>query len=437
MIKRLLFLSTLLVSFGNSDAQTYSYNFGTLSDSITSGSATSPTFLAAPADAATAYARVGSGGGKVVVKNYGFFGTGSALRIQAPTGGSANKFAVYNMPGASTTFGVKFTFSLGDSINSLASSVTGTFAFLTGTGNTFSTASTFSGTQTFTGIQLTCGTGGATAEYRNGGTWTLIPGLVIPYGASTDIALYANNGSSSVTYTGVDDLSHVLPSNTWDLYAGGIYIANFSKAQLAADSAIRSFQLYGINSANNLANVFVDNIVYSNNIVNNTLPLKLTYLDAVPQGNTVNLYWRTETESDIDKYFIEHSTDGTHFSEIGSIAAKGQTGSNYSFTHENPAGTNYYRLRIHNPNGTSEYSQIVAARFSNTSKGNVWYANNALRLGKHKDAMVKIYDLGGRRVINTNVKESDYTIDLSFLAPGMYVAHIGDDNDAMVVKFAK
>jgi hypothetical protein len=437
MVKRLLFLSTLLLSFGNSDAQTYTYNFGTITDSITSGSATSPTFLSTPADGSTAYARVGSGGGKVVVKDYGFVGTGSALRLQAPTSGSANKFAVYSMPGASTTFGIRFTFALGDSLNSATSSVTGTFAFLTGSGNTFSGASTFSGSQTFTGIQLTCGTGGATAEFRNGGTWTLIPGLVIPYGTSTDIAIYGNNGSSSVTYTGLDDASHILPSNSWDLYAGGVYVSTFSKAQLAADSAIRSFQFYGINSANNLANVFIDNVVYTNNIVNNTLPLKLTYFDAVPQGNTVNLYWRTETESEIDKYFIEHSTDGTHFSEIGSVAAKKQTGSNYSFIHQNPATTNYYRLRIHNPNGSSEYSQIVAARFASTSKVKVWYSNNALFLGKHKDATVKVYDLGGRRTINTNIKESDYSIDISLLAPGTYVAHITEGNDATVVKFAK
>jgi len=437
MVKRLLFLSTLLLSFGNTDAQTYSYNFGILTDSITSGSATSPTFLPTPADAATAYARVGSGGGKVVAKDYGFFGTGSSLRIQAPTNNSANKFAVYNVPGASTTFGVRFTFALGDSLNSATSSVTGTFAFLTGSGNTFSTGNTLTGSQTFTGIQLTCGAAGATAEYRNGANWAPIPLMVVPYGTTTDIAIYGNNGASSVTYTGLDDASHLLPSNSWDLYVGGAFVTNFSKAELPTDSVIRSFQFYGLNSPNNLANVFIDDIVYTNNIVNNTLPLKLTYFDAVAKDNIVNLYWRTETESDIDRYFVEHSTDGTHFSEIASVTAKGQTGSDYLYTHQNPAATNYYRLRIHNPNGSSEYSQIVAARFNNTSKVNVWYFNNTLLLNKHNDATVSVYDLSGKRVINTNIKESDYSIDVSSLAPGMYVALVGDEADAIVVKFVK
>jgi hypothetical protein len=437
MVKRLLLLSTLLLSFGSTDAQTYSYNFGTLTDSITSGSATSPTFLTSPTDAATAYARVGIGGGKVVVKDYGFFGNGSALRIQAPTTASANKFAIADMSGASTTFGIRFSFSLGDSLNSATSSVAGTFAFLTGSGNTFSTGNTLTGSQTFTGIQLTCGAAGATAEYRNGANWAPIPLMIVPYGTTTDIAIYGNNGASSVIYTGLDDASHVLPSNSWDLYSGGVFVANFSKAQLPTDSIIRSFQFYGLNSPNNLANVFIDDIVYTNNIVNNTLPLKLTYFDAVAKDNIVNLYWRTETESDIDKYFIEHSTDGTHFSEIASVTAKGQTGSDYSYTHQNPAATNYYRLRIHNPNGSSEYSQIVAARFTNTVKGNVWYFNNTLLLDKHGDATVSVYDLSGKRVINTNIKESDYSIDVSFLAPGIYVAHVGDETDAIVVKFAK
>ncbi|RYZ31341.1 MAG: hypothetical protein EOP49_39130, partial [Sphingobacteriales bacterium] len=86
MVKPVLSIFALLTLLsGSLQAQVWSYDFGTAVDSInTSVVKNSPDLMPIPPDGtSTARARVGTGAGRIVLKNYPFIGSGSALRIAA------------------------------------------------------------------------------------------------------------------------------------------------------------------------------------------------------------------------------------------------------------------------------------------------------------------------------------------------------------------
>jgi len=442
MIKRLLSLSVLLFIAFNIQAQVYSYNFGSMGDSITSGSASSPTFLPTPPDGAVAYARVGTGGGKVVARTHSGFGTGSSLRIQAPTSSSVNKFSIHSIVNPTTTLGIKVTFSIGDSANTPASNISsGTFYFFAGNGSNFANASQFSGTQTFAGIRLVLGASNAALSVRlPSAAWYSDPSapITVPYGSPVTVALYMNNGSTSVNYTDINNTVRTLAAGYTDLFANGVYQTSVPSPGIAATTVLDDMMFYAETSTGNQANLFIDDIVYTNNIVNNTLPLKLTFFDAIPDNSSVRLLWKTEAESDITDYIVEQSVNGTTFSQVGKVAAMKVNGSSYSFTHTSPASKNFYRLKFVKDDGTSEYSHIITARLpSGTSDLKAWFSEDAIHVTRHSNAIIKVFDLNGNRVFSQEIQHSDYAVDIAFLAPGNYVAVVESDDRTTVLKFVK
>ncbi len=440
-MRRLLFITSFIATALSTQAQVYTYNFGSVVDSVTSGAVTSPTFLPTPSDGgSTARVRVGTGGGKFTADAYGNFGTGSSLRITAATNTSANKFSIYNIASASTTFGMKFQFSIGDSLNSPASSLSnGSFYFFAGNGASYSDNSTFTGSQVFSGVQLICGASGAAMTYRSGSNWInpVVP-ITVPYATTVNIAIYANNGNSSVNYTDVNNASRTLAADSWDLFADGVYIGNLNKAALTNGTNINSFMFYGVSSTGNLANVFIDDIVYTNNIVNNTLPIRLSMFDAVADNNTVRLFWKAEVESDVKQYVVEHSANGSDFKEIGTVNSLKTNGSSYTFNHQTTDTRNYYRLKTVNDNGHIEYSQVITVTVkSGVSDMKAWYSENSIHVSQHKNADVSVFDMNGKCVLSTMLSNSDYELDVAFLAPGNYIAYFRNDKETTLLKFVK
>jgi hypothetical protein len=452
MMRRLLFLSAILLSFSAARAQVYTYNFGTGADSIVSTgtavvvtNATNPNLVPTPADGGTARARVGTGGGRIATRNYANFGTGSSMRIQAPTSTSVNKFSVYNIGGASNTMGLKVTFSIGDSLNTADTVVNnGTFYFFAGNGSSFSDNSGFTGSHIFAGLRLVLGSTSAALTVRVGSSWVAAPiPISVPYATSMSVILYMNNNSTSVSYTDINNVSRTLPAGSIDLFAYNPifssydYQGNLLKGALAANTAINSFMFYGESSVGNEANLFLDNIVYTNNIVANTLPLKLSFFDALPDNNNIRLFWKTEVETSVKDYTVEHSTDGINFRAAGKVTSLKTNGSSYTFTHTQPAAKNFYRLKIANEDGSAEYSQVIMVSAQTPNTIRAWHNDHTLHIAQHEDATLSVYDLGGRRVLHTEVKRSEYAVDLSGLAPGSYIAHLVSGRDAAVVRFVR
>ena len=90
-----------------------------------------------------------------------------------------------------------------------------------------------------------------------------------------------------------------------------------------------------------------------------SLPLRLISFKAYWISPHVELQWSSEGELNIQSYIIEKSTNGIDFLAIGEIQAQSQSSSLYNFKDVRAlSGKNYYRLKILELDGSSEYSPV-------------------------------------------------------------------------------
>lgn len=92
-----------------------------------------------------------------------------------------------------------------------------------------------------------------------------------------------------------------------------------------------------------------------------SVPVTITGLKATHQNEGILFEWTSEQESGIINYEVERSTDGQHFSKIGSVTARGNSSLaiNYHWLDVNPhPGVNFYRLKIIEVTKQS-YSEVI------------------------------------------------------------------------------
>lgn len=248
-----LFFSVTGFLMGVGQAQTFwTYDFnGT--GSLTTGTSTN-TFVTPPSGGGSNIFRIGTGGGNFTL-GASSFGTGNSLFGTAPTNSSVNKFTTFNWSDPTTAFSLKFDLRL-------TGGSSGSWYIFAGDGTGFDSATAgFTGTQTFAGIKLTYGANGTiTSSNRAGGGWAAINSAGLSQSNNFSIAIYGNNGSSSITYDGNN-----LNANTYDLWVNNTLAAPaLTKAQLAAGGLVDSFMIYGESSTLNVATIEIDNLIYAN-----------------------------------------------------------------------------------------------------------------------------------------------------------------------------
>ncbi len=266
-MKKLLLVSLfafVLIKVGT--GQPWTYNFGTAaSSSYTTANSFTTTFMPT-APSGTARVRVGTTGGGFYMDNAGLaaIGTADELRIVAPTSASINKFSIYGYT-ASKSFYTKFFILLGSSSGGQAGA--GIFSFFQGSGASFSDNNAFTSTQIFTGFRWVYGASGTlTTNYRNGATWTALGSTPFKQEGVYMVELFGNNTTGTISYT-YNGTSTSVASNKWDIYINGVLIGDdLAKGGYTNDTNLDSWMFYGESSASNAANIFIDDMVYSNSI---------------------------------------------------------------------------------------------------------------------------------------------------------------------------
>lgn len=88
------------------------------------------------------------------------------------------------------------------------------------------------------------------------------------------------------------------------------------------------------------------------------LPVTFVKVNAVRDGDRVNVDWKVAQEVNLNKYVVMKSTDGTNFTDLISVKATGAM--NYlAFDNKPVDGYNYYRIRSVGLDGLESYSEIV------------------------------------------------------------------------------
>lgn len=101
------------------------------------------------------------------------------------------------------------------------------------------------------------------------------------------------------------------------------------------------------------------------------LPIELIQFTGAPEGENILLQWETATELNNDFMAVEHSIDGISFREIGKVRGAGTTSEPqfYQFLDRQPvAGSNYYRLRQVDFDGTTAYHEIIVVEMTGREK---------------------------------------------------------------------
>jgi hypothetical protein len=174
--------------------------------------------------------------------------------------------------------------------------------------------------------------------------------------------------------------------------------------------------------------------------MSNPLPIELISFDGKLSAGTVDLFWVTASEINNDFFTVERSNDAVNFSLIGTVKANNTTiRSNYYLTDGSPfKGTNYYRLKQTDFNGSYTYSSIVSIDFSDAIVFSV-YPNpktqeQSLSVSLDKvygvDIKLTIYDVTGKLVHNVVIdlrNKKEVILDNLILASGIYVVRLNTD----------
>jgi hypothetical protein len=95
------------------------------------------------------------------------------------------------------------------------------------------------------------------------------------------------------------------------------------------------------------------------------LPVNLISFKAQPVGEKVELAWQTAWEKNSKEFVVQRSSDLKEFGDLATLPAAGdaQSRNTYAYTDHSPLpGTNYYRLRMVDLDGTYEYSKVIDAQ---------------------------------------------------------------------------
>lgn len=230
-----------------------------------------------------------------------------------------------------------------------------------------------------------------------------------------------------------------------------------SPASVTYDSVLNSLKLQNVN----FSNASINGVLYAqfNGITSFSggtaasgvgpvivVPVGLLSFNAQRNAKANRLTWTTTQEINTDKFIVEHSTDGIHYTAIGEVAAAGNSANNidYSYIDYIPAmGINFYRLRVAERTGTTKFSAVRSVRNEGTADIAV-YPNPVkdrmlinITSDKIDKAVISISDMNGRILqakSNAITEGINYiNINTASMDAGTYIIKI-QLNDDMVVK---
>ena len=141
-------------------------------------------------------------------------------------------------------------------------------------------------------------------------------------------------------------------------------------------------------------------------------------------NGSAQITWSVAHQTDNEKFVVEYSRDGKRFQAIGEIKGEKdlQEEKTYTFIHSHPAaGSNYYRIKQLDYDGSINYSNITTARFKPvmiSGYPNPVVDNYHLHVGQ--DITLSIYNAEGKCMDAFPAKRGEIDIDMNRYPHGIY-----------------
>src|SRR5262249_19800893 len=145
----------------------------------------------------------------------------------------------------------------------------------------------------------------------------------------------------------------------------------------------------------------------------------------------VNLNWTSEIESDFKGYEVQYSSDGRNFTTIATLPAQ-TLSKNYSYKQNNPQqGKGYYRLKMVDIDGKSEYSKTIAMKLDCGKSLVFVYPNPVTDVlnvnitnSQDNNTRAKLFDAQGKLIYSNNLISGTNTINMVNLPKGIYLLQL-------------
>lgn len=171
------------------------------------------------------------------------------------------------------------------------------------------------------------------------------------------------------------------------------------------------------------------------------LPVTWISFTAQQQNDAVLLKWSTAIEQNVDGYLVQHSPDGVHWETIGTKAGAGNSNveNDYSFIHSNPvAGINYYRLVQKDLDGKENFSKVISINFDGIKEQLSVYPNpvtdGRINVKLQKASMIRIFNSLGMLVLQKEMPEGVYQVNVAQLTKGIYSIKAGNETALFVIQ---
>jgi hypothetical protein len=266
--------------------------------------------------------------------------------------------------------------------------------------------------------QSVCGT----ANENNSVTLTAPPGNVF---TSVTFASYGTPNGSCGSFT----IGSCHAGNSQTIVESALIGKN--SATIAATNAV-----FGDPCAGTVKRLYIE-AVYSS-----SLPLHLISFSCVNSGTANILQWQASDEINTQAFDVERSTDGLHFSTIGSIRSVNNTGINlYSYT-DNTISNRicFYRLKMIDQDGRFTYSKLLKVETGSIGRLNIFPnpATNSVSIsGLTASGYLEITTLQGASLKRISITDNTRTIDLTGYPAGIYVLKIVTDQNVLYQKLVK
>lgn len=162
------------------------------------------------------------------------------------------------------------------------------------------------------------------------------------------------------------------------------------------------------------------------------LAVSLDDFDGTVTDCAASLAWTVMSEASIDKYVVEHSTDGIRYAPVATLACCEEGGA-YRTEVKNLLSENYFRLMLVNLDGTSEYSQVLSLPSADCGGATINVAPNPVADGRLTISglvgganAIRIFSSTGQLVHSANTTLPSETISTTAFAAGTYMVQISN-----------
>lgn len=165
--------------------------------------------------------------------------------------------------------------------------------------------------------------------------------------------------------------------------------------------------------------------IFEEVILSSALPIELLNFELSGDKNGVHLKWMTSTEINSSHFEIERSFDGNNFENLAQVSAHQNTLElqNYTFFDTNLLEDQYYyRLKMVDADGTSEYSPIRSIQLSSYELNPLLFPNpakNDLTIQNGQGQAI-FYNQLGQIMMSIEITTASFQVDIADWSSGKY-----------------